>query len=724
MTVAPVEAADDQTDGAETASDEPAAASTSSAELAFESCSDLPSSAQPTRVRISASVSATARIETPAIGSVDNPATLTRRFPNMTDKVSGNPHSGQRSVLRAFRFSATFPCMIRRLHTVSGAHVGRAAHTGAKNARYVLLSLGLVNACNTGERSFNPSSPLSTHPQEAGAPSVEAAGSSVEAGAPSPEAGISTPVGHSAPQLPDSGAASNVLTSSVTDGGTSSPAHDAQVSPFDASATRSQTTDAPYDSAEMAPDAGECGANSFSESGRAPCTAWTTCNPGQYISTIGTPTTDRSCSDCTTSQYSNAENSSACTPCRACWWLGEQSSCTNRHDTVCRVEDVSQQFGSPADDVAMTSSVDLDGNVWVAGYTEGGLQGSNAGGRDAFVKRLPAGANSPFIQQFGSAQDEEVRALVLDSHGNVWVGGLTTGKLGSQHYGSEDAFVRVYPANGADLATDQFGTASADRVNGMTVDRAGNVWVVGATAGTLDEYHHGDRDAFLRKYPAVGGAPLTRQFGTSSADEAIAIAVDHAGNAWVAGNTYGKLSGANVGDQDCFVQRYDADGVLKNTYQFGTASKDTVTAAAVDGAGSLWVTGVTEGALVTPSLGAQDGFLRQYPADGSKPVTHQFGAQDNDTATALAIDGANSVWVTGVSTMYGGAQVATLRGYAAGSSTPRQREFALTTGDLVLGIAAHPAGDIWVTGATTGALDGTNQGGLDAFVRQVAFPSE
>lgn len=47
-----------------------------------------------------------------------------------------------------------------------------------------------------------------------------------------------------------------------------------------------------------------------------------------------------------------------------------------------------RQFGTTGNDVGMSVAVDASGNILVTGYAHGALEGSNAGGRDAFVRKV------------------------------------------------------------------------------------------------------------------------------------------------------------------------------------------------------------------------------------------------------------------------------------------------------------------------------------------------
>src|SRR5262245_54191144 len=66
----------------------------------------------------------------------------------------------------------------------------------------------------------------------------------------------------------------------------------------------------------------------------------------------------------------------------------------------------------------------------------------------------------------------------------------------------------------------------------------------------------------------------TRQLGTSSDDRNYAVSADGLGFVYTAGATAGNLGGSNAGGLDAYVSKYDSNGVLVGTKQFGTSSDD------------------------------------------------------------------------------------------------------------------------------------------------------
>ena len=214
------------------------------------------------------------------------------------------------------------------------------------------------------------------------------------------------------------------------------------------------------------------------------------------------------------------------------------------------------QFGTAEDDFANALAVDAGGNIMMAGSTNGSLSGSFAGESDAFVRKYDPKGNELWTRQFGTVTIDEATALVVDAEGNIIVAGGTEGKLSGSSAGYYDVFVRKYNPKGNELWTRQFGTAKDDFAKALAVDAEGNIVVAGTTMGNLSGSSAGNYDSFVRKYDPKGNELWTRQFGTGSEDWADTLAVDAEGNIMVAGYTGGNLFGDSAGDADAFVMIY------------------------------------------------------------------------------------------------------------------------------------------------------------------------
>jgi hypothetical protein len=140
--------------------------------------------------------------------------------------------------------------------------------------------------------------------------------------------------------------------------------------------------------------------------------------------------------------------------------------------------------------------------------------------------------------------------------------------------------------------------------------------------------------------------PGTRQLGTPANDTGNAVAVDGAGNVYVAGSTSGDLDGVGVDDPlfggvDFFLAKFDPSGNLLFTRQLGTVPADEARGVAVDGAGNVYVTGSTAGDLDglggDPLFGDVDLFLARFDPSGDLLFTRQLGTVPADSAFGVAV---------------------------------------------------------------------------------------
>jgi Ca2+-binding RTX toxin-like protein len=178
-------------------------------------------------------------------------------------------------------------------------------------------------------------------------------------------------------------------------------------------------------------------------------------------------------------------------------------------------------------------------------------------------------------------------------------------------------FVAKYDVSGDEVWTRQFGTPATDLGQGLAVDTGGAVYVAGYTSGTLPgQTSAGSLDAFVRKYTASGSEAWTRQFGTASTDLGLGVAVDANGAVFVAGSTGGALHGeASYGESDVFVRKYDSQGHVMWTRQFGSADGDGGHGIAADSADGVYVVGNTVGSMTGEVQGGEDMFVAKLAND-------------------------------------------------------------------------------------------------------------
>ncbi len=231
--------------------------------------------------------------------------------------------------------------------------------------------------------------------------------------------------------------------------------------------------------------------------------------------------------------------------------------------------------------------------------------------------------------------------IAADAAGNAYVSGATSsvffpttpGAVQPSFNGSPSCFavsdayvvkVNTAPAtctpatfNGTDVACQEslvygtyLGGSGDDFANGIAIDAAGNAYVTGATAstnfpttaGAPQSTNAGGYDAFAAKLNATASAVVSSTYlGGSLDDIGTRIAVNAAGNAFVAGvtsssnfhTTPNALQAANAGGTDAFVTKLSTTGALDYSSYLGGAANDRGNDVAVDGAGNVYVVGIT-----------------------------------------------------------------------------------------------------------------------------------
>ena len=243
-------------------------------------------------------------------------------------------------------------------------------------------------------------------------------------------------------------------------------------------------------------------------------------------------------------------------------------------------------------------AVDFDGNAYVTGSTDSvdfptanPLQAARSGAYDAFVTKLnPVG--SAFIYSTYLGRDQggaAANGIAVDAGGNAYVTGYTTGFTSSSSFPGAgpppfppgpgvlpfDGFVSKLNAAGSALVYSRYiATPRDDFAEGITVDAAGNAWVIGSTGGEFAV----TPDAL---FPIGGGGSFVVQLD-SAGDIVYAtffppvadIAVDGSGNVYLTGSisnfalplvTPGAFQTAFRGGVDVYVVKLGGEGVPVTT---------------------------------------------------------------------------------------------------------------------------------------------------------------
>jgi hypothetical protein len=187
--------------------------------------------------------------------------------------------------------------------------------------------------------------------------------------------------------------------------------------------------------------------------------------------------------------------------------------------------------------------------------------------------------------------------------------------------------------------------------------------------------HNGAIDAFVAKVnPSGTGLVYAGYIGGAANDMGVAIAVDPAGAAYVAGNTSSTPATFPItdppgtpywgGDQDIFVAKVTPSGnAIALAGYVGGADVEFAYGIGLDAANNIYVSGYTRStettfeavsAALAAHQGLEDIFVVKIPATADAFAYSTFwGSASADMGLAMAVDKAGNVWVTGRTTSPG-----------------------------------------------------------------------
>ncbi len=217
-------------------------------------------------------------------------------------------------------------------------------------------------------------------------------------------------------------------------------------------------------------------------------------------------------------------------------------------------------LGTSAVDAIYSMTTGLDGAIYASGFTRGNIGGqTNNGGNDAFItKYLPDGSLS-WTRILGTLNEDHATAIKTGSDGHIYMAGYSQGNLDGQgNRGYWDAFIAKYSPDGNRVWLRQLGTPVNDFAYSLTIGNDGSIYLGGSTTGNLDgQINNGGNDAFISKFLPDGTRVWTRLIGSAGLDVAHALATAGDGSIYAAGDTSGNLGGQinNGGETDVFISK-------------------------------------------------------------------------------------------------------------------------------------------------------------------------
>ena len=354
-------------------------------------------------------------------------------------------------------------------------------------------------------------------------------------------------------------------------------------------------------------------------------------------------------------------------------------------------------YGTNRDDRAYATTVDQQGFVYMAGLTrsssnfaQAGHQTNYGNGGDAFLAKFSSSGARQWVTYYGGSGADVGTSCAIDNANNVYLAGntistnniSTTGShqelIGNASFNS--GFLVKFQPNGTRLWGTYYsgGLTTADA---CATDGLGNVYLAGytrssgsassmiITTGAHQTINRGNDDAYLVKFSSTGVRQWGTFYGGADTDRALSCATDAQNNIYLAGQTAspGNLAQTNGnialgghqntfgGNQDAFLAKFNTNGTRQWGTYYGGTSLEVGYSCIVDGADNVYLAGVTvsSNAIATATAyqtsrgGSSDAFLVKFNSAGARQWGTYYGGSSAETALGCTVDAQNNVYLAG-----------------------------------------------------------------------------
>ncbi|NEN24705.1 T9SS type A sorting domain-containing protein [Cryomorpha ignava] len=337
----------------------------------------------------------------------------------------------------------------------------------------------------------------------------------------------------------------------------------------------------------------------------------------------------------------------------------------------------SSYFGGSGSETASRNVLDTRVDHWLSGditsssnmpFTNNAFQSSLNGEVDIFISIFQDLNTLTYASYFGGSNNEYSSSVQFMPGINGFViAGFTTSTdfpvtsdayLQEHQGGGEDGFIARFSEDGQLLWSTYFGGSEYDRIENMSVDAFGFIYVVGRTASAnlatngVHQTEINGGDAFLAKFDSDGILMWSTYFGGSGDDRFSCIGVSPDGNTiYCSGSTNSDSNIAVNGFQNVYGGLVDgtiacfnsSNGTLNWSSYYGGEEYDKIDDLIVEDDGSIYFSGETRSSSgITSSnahqenfAGFSDNFLVRFSSEGDREWGTYYGGDNTEGFSGL-----------------------------------------------------------------------------------------
>jgi hypothetical protein len=288
-------------------------------------------------------------------------------------------------------------------------------------------------------------------------------------------------------------------------------------------------------------------------------------------------------------------------------------------------------------------------------------------------------------QTFSWAKDEGAAGydygmgVTTDNSGNIYMAGkyeqcavFSGSTINCSPNYNHDIYLAKYAPSGSLTWIRTAGGPIGDYAHAVACDGTGNVVIAGEIEGaptdviafsnstiTLNPVY--DNDFVLAKYDLNGNLQWALREGGNGSEKAEGVCMDNSGNIYAVGHFLqpitwnGTTTTNSAGMEDCFLVKYDANGIFQWVRTIGGPGRDEVKGVKCDAAGNVYAVGYYSDQCVfgttTYSTSGNsaylDIFLVKYDPSGNLVWTRTAGETYDDAGWGITIDNAGLIYITG-----------------------------------------------------------------------------